>query len=170
VTQPRTRSARIRAFSMLVCALVSQRAAFGDYQVVGTTEGGGQIIIGRDSITQSLSKTSCPVALTPSGFDSVTIATGAQAQGSGADTIEFGSSHNYLLNNGSIVGCNNQSYGAVVFGCPATLLDEQVVNNGLIQGGNGGGGQAGGNGIEFSSGGCVNDIPLVVPSVPSVAS
>ena len=145
---------------ILAGVLCGSSVAYGQYAVTGTTSGGGEVITGKGTLG-ALSSSSTPVALSPAGFDRVTLGAGSMAAAAGQDTLLFSTSHDTLLNLGEVTGGAGQSAGAAGFNAISftnlsfgiTLSGDAVVNAGSAQGGNGtGNGAVGSNGVDGSGG------------------
>ena len=151
------------ALAFVLCGAGTVRA---QYTVTGATPGGGEIIVGNGSLGP-LGSATAPVALSAGGFDNVTLSLGSTATTSGQDTIAFVTSHNTLLNNGTVIGAagaaSADGFNAISFNA-TTLTGETIINDGAVTGGAGPGPgihSDGGVGIFLNAGDTLGNIALI---------
>ena len=156
----------MKPFCILWCCalwlmVLVPETAHAQWVLTGTTAGGSSIVTG----SNTLGGLGPGAPLSVNGGDTVTASSNAVAESSSGDTIQFVTSNDTLVNNGSISGTSGQPsavdvssttdqsypFNAVTFNGISDFSGESITNNGTIAGGNGSApGVTGSNGSDGS--------------------
>ena len=170
MTQPKLKS--VMALAVLAMTLGAITTAYGQYQTIGTTAGGGNIVVGNGLLGRIASGASTGF-LTGGGSDYVTLNLGSFATtNSYGATIKFGTPNDTLLNYGTINGGSSSGGtdggNAVSFLSnnflfngslgTETITNETVVNHGNIFGAESNDAEIVGNAVSFLATGEINGV------------